>query len=116
MSSGLASYIQIGLQQGFKDWLPTSPGVQPYVDSQMDKFLWVLFGISCAAIGVNLLPPIKNWLENLLEESLESAMDKTNDTKVTIDSMELSIKNYDEGDHHNSASHRSAVAMAESRI
>ena len=115
MSSGLASYIQIGLQQGFKDWLPTSPGVQPYVDSQMDKFLWVLFGISCAAVIMNVLPPTKNWLENLRDESLESAMDEINDTKVTIDSTELNIKNDDEGDLHNFASHRSE-GMAPSRI
>jgi len=107
MSSGLAGYIQIGLQQGLADWLPTSPGIEPYVDSQMDKFLWVLFGISCAAVIVNVLPPTKNWLENLRDESLESAMDEINDTKMTIDSTELNIKNDDEGDLHNFASHRS---------
>ena len=115
MSSGLAGYIQIGLQQGLADWLPTSPGIEPYVDSQMDKFLWVLFGISCAAVIMNVLPPTKNWLENLRDESLESAMDEINDTKVTIDSTELNIKNDDEGDLHNFTSHRSE-GMAPSRI
>merc|ERR1712238_93686 len=55
-------------------------GVENYVDSQMNKYLWVLFGISCFAILFNLLPPVKNWLERLRFESLEAA---ANDTKAT---------------------------------
>lgn len=101
MGNGLASYIQIGLQQGLSDWLPTNPGVENYVDSQFDKFLWVLFGISCGAIILNMLPPVKNWLENLRFESLEAA---ANDTKATAigDSTELNSQNQTNESHSKS--------------
>lgn len=116
MGSGLASYVQIGLQQGLADWLPTNPGVENYVDSQMDKFLWMLFGISIAAILFNMLPPVKNWLENLRFESLEAA---ANDTKATtIDSTELNAIGENDKPPHAVESRQSidAEAMAEVHI
>jgi len=100
MGNGLASYIQIGLQQGLADWLPQSPGVESYVESQMDKFLWVLFGISCFAILFNLLPPVKNWLERLRFESLEAAANDNTQATALGDSTDELKSGQENDDTH----------------
>jgi len=72
MGNGLASYIQLGLTMWLGDWLPEDQGAQNYVNSDMYKYLWVLFGISIGGVSLNLIPQLKDWVEEIRNEGLDA--------------------------------------------
>lgn len=83
LGNGLASFVCIGLSQALASWFPVHQSdpssiqiTQDYVDSDLRNYLWVLFGIIIFGVIVNMLPPIKNWVEQLRGDALDAtAMD-----------------------------------------
>ena len=84
-SMGLASLISIGLYNAASGWFPVQSDVsdtntsdstsmtrtEEYVNAQLDNYLWVLVGISIFGIILNLLSPVKNFVERLKIESVD---------------------------------------------
>lgn len=92
MGNGLASYVQIGLNQGLGGWLPKDKGVQNYVDSEMYKYLWMLFGICIGGALLNLIPQVKNWVERIRNEGLDAtAMGFTEQERMDESNLEMAI-------------------------
>lgn len=85
LTGGLSNYICIGLYNVCSAWFPNdadaSSTLEAYAKSDLDNYLWVLFGISIFGIVLNVSPPIKNWVERLVFESLEAtAMSEITDS------------------------------------
>ena len=94
LGNGLSSYICIGISQAFASWFPVysnhaSPieRTQAYADSELQNYLWVLFGIALFGVALNIFPPVKNWVERLRSDALDAT---TMDLSSTVDDSESS--------------------------
>lgn len=93
---GIPNFISSALYNACSDWFLTSTGAThlagtgDYVDTQYTKFFWLLFGIQVFGVLLNLIPPIKKWVQKtedtaryLADVSAHSANDsKHNITRV----------------------------------
>ena len=76
---GLPGFICVALNNAFNSWFPLPPTddtavsrTEQYVNSEMNKFLYVILGITVFGIVINVLPPIKNSTEYLHKVSLQA--------------------------------------------
>jgi POT family proton-dependent oligopeptide transporter len=75
ISFGVSSFICDALFNAFAAWFPQDSGesaVQEYVDSELNKYMYVVCGISCFGVLLNVLPPVKDWVERTRQESIEA--------------------------------------------
>lgn len=75
---GLPSYISAALFTACEKWAFTTPSgdthldkLPVYVEAHVSYYLWVLLGICIVGIIVNLLPPVRDYIENAVKESKE---------------------------------------------
>jgi dipeptide/tripeptide permease len=65
---GIPNFISSALYNACADWFQTSTGntkinqTSDYVDTQINKFFWLLFGISAFGVVLNCLPPLMRWV------------------------------------------------------
>lgn len=74
---GVSNFICIGLYQGCAHWFAEGAGVAAYSESKVYNYLWVLIGISIFGIVINLLPPVKNYFEDVLNVRLEETANES---------------------------------------
>ena len=61
----------IGIYNSCKAWFPSdATSMEQYTSSQVYKYLWVMIGISGFGILFNLLPPVANWQEGVINRSI----------------------------------------------
>jgi len=67
----LSNFICIGIYNSCKAWFPSdATSMEQYTSSQVYKYLWVMIGISGFGILFNLLPPVANWQEGVINRSI----------------------------------------------
>ena len=68
----LSNFICIALNKGCDSWFPIdSTDPEDYADSKLYNYLWVLFGVACGGVILNLLHPVSRWLEHISSEAIE---------------------------------------------
>jgi proton-dependent oligopeptide transporter, POT family len=117
LSFGLSSFICVALNNAFSDWFPKQPSAdgsagdtatELYAESEMGKFLWVIFGITLLGIVVNVFGPVKRWAESLHQDAIQattaaaltssshgSADSADLDENLSLDSKESSFEEHD---------------------
>jgi hypothetical protein len=91
LGNGLASFIQIGLA-----WFPTKEGTptEAYVNSKINYFLYIFLGVAIFGILINILPAVKNWVEQLKDDALDAtALDLTMNNSDDFSSTSLGVDN-----------------------
>lgn len=99
LTGGLSNYICIGLYNACSMWFPNedaASSLEAYATSELNNYLWVLFGISIFGILLNVAPPVKNWVERLVFEALEATAMSELTADPSDDSFEAEKK--DEND------------------
>jgi len=72
------NFICIALYNACGEWFPqgndatTEATMEAYKSSQLHNYLWVLVGISAFGIFINVLPPVKNWVEGIHRRAIEN--------------------------------------------
>jgi len=85
MMGSLPSLICIGIKSGVNGWFPVSPPenvtythmeiTKAYVESDIVNYFWILFGIVLVfGVFLNLLPPVKNFVESIVSNALDLDM------------------------------------------
>jgi proton-dependent oligopeptide transporter, POT family len=74
---GIPNIICVGLYQACHVWFQNGRGtanishVEDYVTSHVSKYFWLLFWISIAGTLLNMLPPVKDFVESVEEQAIE---------------------------------------------
>ena len=78
LTLGVANFVCVGLYNGCRKWFPVDDSgnnkTEHYVNAEINNYLWVLVGLSLAGIVINLIPPVKDWVERLKSESLQASL------------------------------------------
>jgi dipeptide/tripeptide permease len=76
LSVGLANFISTGLYGACSAWFPQntvgSSKTEQYVEADLQKYMWLLFGIGVGGTILNLLPPVRNWVERLRRDAMRA--------------------------------------------
>lgn len=68
----VSNFICIGIYNYGKSWFPSdATSVEQYASSQVYNYLWILIGISGFGGLFNLLPPVANWVEGVIDRSIK---------------------------------------------
>lgn len=68
----VSNFICIGIYNSCKSWFPSdATSVEQYASSQLYNYLWILIGISGFGVLFNLLPPVANWVEGVINRSIK---------------------------------------------
>lgn len=65
---GIPNMLSLGLYRLCRQWFQTDSGsgnigrIENYAEAHVHKYFWVLFVIVLFGVGVNLLPPVKDWI------------------------------------------------------
>lgn len=93
MIGGLPNFICMGLDNAARPWFETSDGygnittLAAYSETNIQNFWFTLMGIAVAGIAINLLPPVKNWVDGAILVARENLKDDATDVdKVSVDS------------------------------
>lgn len=70
----IPNFISIGLYQACAAWFPINTSLEAYAGSQVYSYLWILFGIAMAGVVVNLLPPVRKWVEKVRMDAQDASM------------------------------------------
>jgi proton-dependent oligopeptide transporter, POT family len=88
LMGGLPSFICIALYNSCAQWFPSGSGtgitLEDYSQGQLYLYLWVLFAICMAGTIINLLPPVKNWVERIQQQSIKNAMDDASSLAAVV--------------------------------
>ena len=86
VTTGLANFICVGLNQIFASWFPSdssSSSINDYANSQMGLYFMVLLVIQLIGIGINLIPFVRNWVERLRKDASDA--ETTDASSAAID-------------------------------
>ena len=80
MMGALPNFICQGIVSGVEGWFPKKPEIstpiqltKAYVESGITNYFWILFGIVLLfGVFLNLLPPVKNFVENVVSNALDA--------------------------------------------
>jgi len=74
---GLPNVVCIGLYHVCRHWFENNQGrahistLEDYSEAHVAKYFWLLFGIALFGVVINILPPVKNWLESVEEQAAD---------------------------------------------
>lgn len=69
--AGFPQFLATGLYNAFGRWFPTDSSLGAYTESRVNDYLWVIFGISMLGVLVNLLPPVKRWVDKVQQNATD---------------------------------------------
>jgi proton-dependent oligopeptide transporter, POT family len=81
LTMAVSNFICVALNNAFSDWFPkqqsangkgSDTATEVYANSEMGKFLWVIFGITLLGIVVNIFGPVKRWAESLHQDAVQA--------------------------------------------
>ena len=80
MIGSLPGFICQGIVSEVEGWFPKNPKnpthiqlTEAYVESNITNYFWILFGIVLLfGVVLNLLPPVKNFVENVVSNALDA--------------------------------------------
>ena len=92
LTLALGSYICSGMDMICQDWFPMAGDdidpTEAYVNSHLNYYNWIKFGIQVFGIIINVLPFVKNTVERLSQEAAEDVTignDSTTDSSFCLE-------------------------------
>jgi hypothetical protein len=122
MMGSLPGFICNGITQAVKSWFPVTSNnatdieiTKAYVESDINNYFWILFGIVVVfGIGLNLLLPVKNWVESVIAEALDATIAEFSDMGAddTHDGDDdKAIESFEEGEGNDDEDGKSVISM-----
>ena len=124
MMGSLPSLICTGIVSGVKGlgWFPTSlpenathmEFTKAYVESDIVNYFWILFGIVLVfGVFLNLLPPVKNFVESIVSNALD--LDMTANLELSSEGDDDSYNEDDDKAIETSEEGRSSTGINEEK-
>ena len=114
MMGSLPSLICTGIVSGVQGWFPASPDTKAYVESDIVNYFWILFGIVLVfGVFLNLLPPVKNFVESIVSDALD--LDMTANLELSSEGDDDSYNENDDKAIETSEEGRSSTGINEEK-
>lgn len=98
LGGGLPNFLCMALDSATKSWFETPDGsgnittLAAYSETSVEKFWYTLIGIAIGGIILNLLPPVKRWVDGAIgtaKDNLVQGQDEAIASKLSIASCSL---------------------------